>query len=238
MAPCVTKARDREGGTVRRLIRARVGVGLGVLAVALAGGTYALAAGNGFVGPHGNINACVPRKGGEVTVWKPGHHCSRGGVSLAFARTGQRGPSGPRGATGATGASNPSAVTVDNETVTKIFFKVPTQASPTNTTLFSGDGLTLIGQCDNAGNPTVQATGPATDDAEITWTDTTTVTGGGQVTTLGTTMTQLALGPASTAFSYASSAGQVVTGQIGDTKTPGFGESLNGCAFFGTVTSG
>ncbi len=229
---------------MRPLIQARFLVVSGVLVVALAGGGYALAAGSGFVGRHGNINACVPRKGGAVNVWKPGHHCSSGSVSLAFPTTGHAGPTGPpgaqgtTGATGATGPSNPSAVTVDGETVTKIFFKVPTQASLTNTTLFSGDGLTLIGQCDNAGNPTVQATGPATSDSEIAWTDTTTVTSGGQVTNLGTTMTQLALGPANTSFSYASSAGQVVTGQIGDTKTPGFGASLNGCAFFGTVTSG
>src|ERR1700685_198594 len=73
------------------------------LFVALGGG--ASAATTSFVGPHGNINTCVPPSGGEVNVWKPGHSCSGGRVGLAFPAAGAHGATGATGVTGATGTT-------------------------------------------------------------------------------------------------------------------------------------
>jgi len=217
------------------------------LFVALGGGAYA--ATTSFVGPHGNINTCVPPAGGEVNVWKPGHRCTGGRVGLAFpgnvqaGATGSTGPTGLTGATGATGLPNPAATTVDGQTVTKLSLKEPTPTSgTTSVTLYSGAGLTILAACDSSGNASLQANGPASADSELT------VSGyqnggtgyyGSQTNTLGPA-SLAALGPASAGqatFSYASSAGQVVTGNIGYQKAPSLG-SFAGCAFFGSVISG
>jgi len=216
------------------------------LFVALGGGAYA--ATTSFVGPHGNINTCVPPAGGEVNVWKPGHRCTGGRVGLAFpvmnqGTTGSTGPTGLTGATGATGVPNPAATTIDGQTVTKLSLKEPTPASgTTSVTLYSGAGLTILADCDSLGNASLQANGPASADSELT------VSGyqnggtgyyGSQTNTLGPA-SLAALGPANAgeaAFSYASSAGQVATGSIGYQKAPSLG-SFAGCAFFGTVISG
>jgi hypothetical protein len=235
---------------MRRMIRNRftfANVVAGTaLFVALGGGAYA--ATSSFVGPHGNINTCVPPAGGEVNVWKPGHRCTGGRVGLAFpvmnqGATGSTGPTGLTGATGATGVPNPAATTVDGQTVTKLSLKEPTPASgTTSVTLYSGAGLTILAACDSSGNASLQANGPASADSELT------VSGyqnggtgyyGSQTNTLGPA-SLAALGPANAgeaAFSYASSAGQVATGNIGYQKAPSLG-SFAGCAFFGSVISG
>jgi hypothetical protein len=239
---------------VRPLIRIRSLVGFGVLVIALTGGAYALAAGNSFVGPHGNINTCVPPNGGEVNVWKPGHRCSGGRVGLAFPTTGQLGASGPRGATGATGTtgatgstgstgpSNPNATTVDGETVTKLALKEPTPTTgTTNGTLYNANGLVILATCNASGNASLVANGPASADAELT------VSGianagtafGSQTNALGPS-SNAPLGPSSagqTTFSYDTSAGTIVTGSIGYQGAPSFG-TFAGCGFFGTVNSG
>lgn len=215
---------------------------------AVGGAAYA-ASSSSFVGPHGNINGCVARSGGELNIWKPGHNCSGGRVNVAFPVRGQGGPAGATGATGitgatgATGATNPSATTVDGETVTKLLLKEPTPATGmTTATLYNANGLTILAECDNAGNASLQANGPASADSVLT------VSGfqsggtgyfGSQTSTLGPA-SAASLGPPSageTSFSYASSSGQMVTGGIGYQKAPSFG-TFNGCAFFGTVTSG
>jgi hypothetical protein len=223
------------------------------LFIALGGGAYA--ATSSFVGPHGYINTCVPPAGGEVNVWKPGHRCTGGRVGLAFPGNAQAGVAGPKGATGATGATglagatgatgaaNPAATTVDGQTVTKLSLKEPTPTSATTSvTLYSGSGLTILAACDSSGNASLQANGPVSADSELT------VSGyqnggtgyyGSQTNTLGPS-SLAALGPANAgeaAFSYASSGGQVVTGNIGYQKAPSLG-SFAGCAFFGTVVSG
>ena len=137
---------------MRRIIPTRVTSAHAVagvaLFVALGGGAYA-ATGSPFIGPHGNINTCVPPGGGGVNVWKPGHRCTGGRVGLAFpvvgqpGATGQTGPTGLTGPTGATGAPNPSATTVDGQTVTKLLLKEPTPASGTTSmALYTGAGLT------------------------------------------------------------------------------------------------
>ena len=242
---------------MRRMIRNRftfANIVAGIaLFVALGGGAYA--ATTSFVGPHGYINTCVPPAGGGVNVWKPGHGCSGGRVGLAFpanaaagakGATGSTGPTGLTGltgATGATGAPNPAATTVDGQTVTKLSLKEPTPTSgTTSVTLYSGAGLTILAACDSSGNASMQANGPASADSGLT------VSGyqnggtgyyGSQTNTLGPS-SLAALGPAiagEAAFSYESSGGQVVTGNIGYQKAPSLG-SFAGCAFFGSVISG
>src|ERR1700733_3503722 len=112
--------------------RSRV-VRIGVIAsglLVLGGAAYA-AEGSPFVGPHGNINSCLPPNGGVIHVWKPGHGCSGGYVGLAFPTKTTAGPTGPTGMTGATGATNPSASTVNGQSVTKITGRLATPASST-----------------------------------------------------------------------------------------------------------
>jgi hypothetical protein len=254
---------------MRRLSRGRWLAAYTVLFLAVGFGAYALAA-SPFVGPHGNINACVPPGGGEVNVWKPGHRCSGGRVNLAFPTTGTTGATGATGQTGATGATglagapNPSATTVDGESVTKLSLRVPTPASGASTlTLYSTGGLTILASCDSAGDASLQANGPASTDAELTvsgftggttgesgatgTTGATSATGatgtsgayGSQTATLGP-QSAATLGPTGSgqaSFSYSSSAGTVVSGDVGYQKAPSFA-GYPGCAFFGTVSSG
>ena len=117
----------------------------------------------------------------------------------------------------------------------------PTSAT-TSVTLYSGSGLTILANCDTSGNASLQANGPASADSDLT------VSGyqnggtgyyGSQTNTLGPASIA-ALGPAiagEATFSYESSGGQVVTGNIGYQKAPSLG-GFAGCAFFGTVISG
>lgn len=233
---------------MQRTTRMRCALATLVVFGVAAGAAYA-AGGTSFVGAHGNINACVPPRGGEVNVWKPGHRCTGGRVALAFpARAqngapGQRGPTGVTGPIGPTGATNPAAVTVGGESVTKLLLKEPTPASSTSSvTLYSTDGLTILANCDSSGNASLQANGPASADSELT------VSGfqhggsgafGSQTATLGPS-SLAPLGPSSaghTTFSYADSAGHVITGEIGYQSAPSFG-NFAGCGFFGTVVSG
>ena len=235
---------------MRRLIRSRltvtnVAVALGLF-LAIGGVAYA-AGGSSFIGPHGMINTCVPPRGGEVNVWTPGHRCSGGRVPLAWPGRAQNGAAGPAGttgasgATGATGPTNPAATTVDGETVTKLLLKEPTPASGTTSiALYSADGLTILAACDHTGTASLQANGPASADSELT------VNGfqggasfGSQTHALGPASVA-PLGPAGsgeTSFSYADTAGQVISGQIGYQAAPSLGTSP-GCAFFGVVASG
>jgi hypothetical protein len=238
-----------------RLKRGRL-IGLAtVLFVALGGGAYALAASSSpFIGPHGNINTCVPTNGGEVNVWKPGHRCSAGRVGLAFPTTGAQGAPGAAGATGATGltgatgatgASNPSATTVDGETLTKLTLKVPTPTTgSTSQTLYNGtaagNGLLITATCTNAGAASLVANGPASADSNLA------VSGfegaaafGSQTATLGPASNAVlgAVGSGDSSFSYSSSGGSVATGQIGYQSAPSSG-SFAGCTFSGTITSG
>ena len=235
------------------LIRGRYVVVATALLVALGGGAYALAASSPFVGAHGNINTCVPPTGGEVNVWKPGHRCTGGRVGLAFPTSGAQGKAGATGATGATGgtgatgATNPSASTVDGETLTKLMLKVSTPATGTTSqALYNGtalgNGLVIVAACDNSGTASLVANGPASANSGLTisgYANGGTNAFGSQTATLGPT-SNATLGPAGsgeTSFSYAASGGAVATGQIGYQSAPSPG-SFAGCTFFGTVTSG
>jgi hypothetical protein len=236
---------------MRRHGRGRAPVRLLRVAVALAllgalGGVAYAATSSSFVGPHGNINGCVPRNGGGLNLWKPGHRCSGGRVAVAFpvrAAAGVSGPTGPSGPTGATGPSNSQASSVDGQTVTKLTLREATPATGTTAeTLFSGDGLTILAQCDSTGAASLVANGPASADSVLTVSghdNAGTPAFGSQTASLGPA-SLVALGPASAgeaSFSYASNAGQVVTGSVGYEHSPSFG-SFAGCAFFGTVISG
>jgi hypothetical protein len=240
-----------------RLMRGRYIGLITVLFVALGGGAYALAASSSpFIGPHGNINTCVPSNGGEVNVWKPGHSCSGGRVGLAFPTSGAQGtpgaagatgPSGVTGATGATGPSNPSATTVDGETLTKLTLKVPTPTTGTaSQTLYNGtaagNGLIILATCTNTGTASLVANGPASADSNLD------VSGyasagpaafGSQTATLGpaSNATLGPVGSGESSFSYSTSGGSVATGQIGYQSAPSSG-SFAGCTFSGTITSG
>lgn len=211
------------------------------------GGVAYAASGSTFVGGDGSIGGCAPPGGGQVHIWRPGHGCSGGWASVAFAGNGAKGPSGPTGATGATGLpgatgpSNPAATTVNGQTVTKLLLKEPTPTSSTSiATLYSASGLTILAECDTAGNASLAANGPASADSQLT------VNGydnagsfGSQTSVLGPAGAA-ALGPASAgdaSFSYANSSGQTVTGTIGYQKAPSAG-TYAGCAFVGTVISG
>jgi hypothetical protein len=227
-----------------RPILAKLAVG-GALFAAVGGVAYA-ASGGPFVGGDGSITGCAQPNGGQVHIWKPGHHCSGGWLSVAFASSGAAGPAGavgPTGPTGPVGPSNPAATTVDGQTVSKLLLKVPTPSSGTPTaTLYSADGLTILAACDSSGNASLQANGPASADSELTvngYGNGTPVYFGSQTSSLGPA-SFAALGPASSgesSFTYASSSGQTVSGNIGYQKAPSFG-SYAGCAFFGTVISG
>ena len=214
-------------------------------AMALAGGVAYAASTNAFIGANGKVHACVPKHGGTLSVVRAGHHCSHGKVGLALATEGTAGPAGPvgaTGATGATGASNPSATTVDGMSITKIFVKVPTPATSMATAqLFSGSGLTILGQCDNGGNAMVIANGPSTNDSDISYWGwhATNMAQSGQVSNLGpATMLQIGMnGNGETIFSYASSGGAVVTGTLDYEKAFALG-TFSGCVFSGTAISG
>jgi len=231
-----------------RLIRGRYIVLATVLFVALGGGAYALAASSSpFIGPHGNINTCVPANGGEVNVWKPGHRCAAGRVGLAFPTGGAQGAAGATGSSGATGPTNPSATTVDGETLTKLTLKVPTPTTGTTSqTLYNGsaagNGLVVVANCGNTGTASLVANGPASADSDLSisgYASGGTDAFGSQTATLGPA-SNATLGPAGsgeTSFSYSSSGGTVVTGQIGYQSAPSSG-SYAGCTFSGTLTSG
>lgn len=228
-----------------RLLRKRSRLAKASAVVALfatMGGVAYAAESSPFVGPHGNINSCLPPNGGVPHVWKPGHGCSGGYVGLAFPTTGAA-ATGPTGTTGATGPSNPSATTVDGQTVSKLLLKEPTPSSgTTSATLYANDGLTITADCDSTGTASLVATGPASADSELTVSgDDSVGTGyfGSQTNALGPT-SDIALGPAGSgesSFSYASSSGSVVSGQLGYQKASSFA-TYAGCAFFGEVASG
>ncbi len=209
-----------------------------VLCLGVAGAAYAATGTSQFVGPAGNITSCLPPRGGQVHIWLPGHRCSGGWAQLNW---GVVGATGPAGATGATGPVNPSANTVNGQSISKLMLKVPTPGSGTTTsTLYSANGLTILAECDSSGNASLVANGPSSNDSELT------VSGesnsgafGSQANNLGAS-SNATLGPAASghaSFSYASSSGTVLTGSIGYQKASSFA-SYAGCAFFGDITSG
>jgi hypothetical protein len=219
--------------------------------VALGGGAYAATSGL-LVGRGGVITGCVARNGGPLRVVKAGRKCPRGTVRLSFNQQGQPGKNGKNGAngkngkdgavgkTGPAGLPNPNATTVDGQTVTKLMLREPTPVSSmASRTLFSGGGLTILAQCDNAGNARLIANGPASSNAELTSSGWDNVSGfGHQNRALGPLSADSLSGGNSgqVSFSYSSSDGHVVTGNVGFQTAPSFG-TLAECAFFGSVIS-
>jgi hypothetical protein len=223
-------------GFLTRARALKLGAGVTLFA-GIAGGAYA-AGSSAFIATNGAITSCLPPRGGALHVWLPGHRCSGGWVQLNWNAVGA---TGATGATGAAGPVNPSATTVDGQTVSKLLLKVPTPGSGTTTsTLYSGSGLTILAECDSSGNASLVANGPSSNDSELTVSgDSTGGSFGSQTDNLGSS-SNATLGPASSgeaSFSYASSSGTVLTGSIGYQKTGSFG-GYAGCAFFGDITSG
>jgi hypothetical protein len=64
--------------------------------------------------------------------------------------TGKRGAQGNQGIQGNPGAPNPSATTVDGQTVDKIFANMLPSATPVPGSIFARDGLTLTADCDSS----------------------------------------------------------------------------------------
>jgi hypothetical protein len=214
-------------------------------AVFAALGGVAYAAGSGpFVGSGGAITACAQANGGQVHIWKPGHHCSGGWVGVAFAASGQAGPAGPAGAagaTGATGATSTAATTIGGQTVTKLALKDPTPGSGSSTgTLYSGSGLTIVAVCDSSGHASLQASGPSSADAQLTVSgyDSGPAAFGSQTATLGPGLGLVA--PANSgemSFTYVNGSGQTVSGNIGYQQAPSAG-GFAGCSYYGEVIAG
>ena len=208
------------------------------LCLAAGSAAYAATTGSQFIGTGGTITTCLPPHGGEDKIWLPGHHCSGGWTQLNWNAVGA---TGPGGATGATGPINPSATTVDGQTVAKLLLKVPTPGSGTTTsTLYGANGLTILAECDSSGNASLVANGPSTNDSELTVSGyANAVAFGSQTNNLGSS-SNATLGPSASgnsSFSYASSSGTVLTGSIGYQKASSFA-TYAGCAFFGDITSG
>jgi hypothetical protein len=221
----------------RRFASARIGVVV-VALLALGGVAYAATQkeNTAFISSAKDIDGCVHPGGGKAHIWLPGHVCSGGWQNIQFAANTQIGATGP------TGPTNPAATTVDGQTLTKLMVKTPTPASTTtSTTLYAKDGLTIVGQCTSGGDASLVANGPASGDSELTYSGyggTGPGAFGGEVSALGST-SNVSLGPSSagsTSFTYASSAGQAISGSIGYQSASSF-KSYAGCAFFGTVAS-
>jgi hypothetical protein len=73
------------------------------LAVFLALGGGAWAAGGGLVSSSGKVQACVPRGGGVLKVVRPNARCKSGDVAVALLQSSAPGPAGPRGLQGEPG---------------------------------------------------------------------------------------------------------------------------------------
>ena len=80
------------------------------LFIALGGGAYATT-GNPFAGSGGQLQGCVPKRGGLLRIVKAGGHCPHGTVGLRLDQTGPTGPKGAQGSDGAPGAAGPRGVT-------------------------------------------------------------------------------------------------------------------------------
>ena len=106
---------------------------VGVLAVLVAGGSYALATGGS-----NTIHACVHHHGGDIYVAKS---CATGDKGISWNKVG---PQGSRGATGHVGPQGPGA--------TSINFNTTGSASPTATMIGKAGPLTIMGTCTTTGS--------------------------------------------------------------------------------------
>jgi hypothetical protein len=239
---------------VRRLLtgRATPAIAVGLLALLIAGGGYAIAAGGG------TIHGCVHKGSGTLYVkskchkkdkkisWNQvgrrgatGPKGAKGakGATGAKGVTGPKGATGPRGATGPQGAPNPNASTVNGQSVIPIFATVAPGATAVQ--VFSAQGLTLLFSCPTSTNDQVVANGPASTTDNLVW------QGNGQVGTFQGRVDDL--GPTSAAVigagsygtgvaEYATADGHVVS------VTYGFDDAFSGvssnCSIWGHATSG
>ena len=110
---------------------------VGVLALVVAGGGYALASGGGTT----RINGCVHHHGGGIYIAKT---CATGDRRISWSKVGPQGRQGPRGKTGPTGRQGPGA--------TSINFTTTGSGSPTPVTIGKAGALTPIGTCTTTGS--------------------------------------------------------------------------------------
>jgi hypothetical protein len=107
---------------------------VGVLALFVVGGGYALATGTATT----TITACIHRHGGDIYIAKS---CATGDKAISWNKVG---PRGPRGAPGHIGPQGPGA--------TSINFTTNGSASPTQKTIGHAGPLTVMGTCTTTGS--------------------------------------------------------------------------------------
>lgn len=123
---------------MRRLFASRghAAAFVGVVALFVAGGGYALAS-----GASNTIHACVHHHGGGIYIAKT---CATGDSAISWNKVGPRGLQGPRGRTGPRGPQGPGA--------TSINFTTAGSASPTPMTIGNAGPLTAMGTCTTTGS--------------------------------------------------------------------------------------
>lgn len=119
------------------------------LALFLALGGSAWAAGSSLIGSGGRLHGCVPKHGGPLSLVAAGKRCTRGQQAITFDRTGPTGPrglDGTTGAMGATGATGPQAIQgIAGPGAVRFSIRGTTDIAKTQ--LLSIDGLTLYAIC-------------------------------------------------------------------------------------------
>jgi hypothetical protein len=163
------------------------------LFVALGGGAWA--ASGGLIGAGGVIHACVPNKGGPLSVVRPGEKCGRGQRRISFnqqgppGQTGPQGPPGPAGRQGGQGSKGDQGPAGPGATT----FTTTLDSGMVGATLETlGNGLTVTGSCDfggshvevgvktTAGTNTLQVSGTASNGSSVFPADNENLSGIGQ----------------------------------------------------------
>ena len=110
---------------------------VGMLALCVAGGGYALASGGGA----NTIHACVHQQGGDIYIART---CATHDRTISWNKVGPQGQQGLRGKTGPTGPQGPG--------VTSLNFTTAGSASPTPMTIGKAGPLTAMGTCTTTGS--------------------------------------------------------------------------------------
>ena len=156
---------------------------------------------------------------------------------------GAQGPQGLQGAQGPAGAPNPSATTVDGQTVAKIYNDIaPSTTTPQ--TVLSLNGLTITAECTGTNNDQLELSYQSTDtNAELNWSgDIGNTFSDEEIEDTGTTteglFTNATPAPGndegSMVLTYSTSAGKVVTADLGYDYDGAFGSAHN-CGVWGTA---
>jgi hypothetical protein len=220
---------------MRRLLAARGTpvAAVGVLALLIAGGAYALASSGGK-----SIHACVHKHGGDIYIAKK---CAKHDQKLSWNQVGPKGPAGlkgPKGATGNTGPQGPGAATINYYT----------PANGTSAAIGKIGPYTLSGTCTlSAGKVTfsVLLSGPGTtidgfsvDSSPTAFPQTGTLPGpivNGVFTTPGPTATQDIMTGQILLVPTTGTTLEVFPTAVANGPTPGTGSAADTCHFASTT---